>query len=85
MRAAVIELAEKSGVDPDELLEWWGERAAIREIDGGQSREDAERGALEDMREMIGLGAWMLQRKGPRSTPSSTAVDSSRTAGSKRE
>jgi hypothetical protein len=38
MRAAVVELAEKSGVDPDELVEWWAERAAIREIDGGQSR-----------------------------------------------
>lgn len=80
MRAAVVELAEQSGVDPDELLEWWGERAAIREIDGGQSREDAERGALDDMREMLALGAWMLERKGPRSAGSSSAVDSSRTA-----
>ncbi len=29
--------------------EYWEERAAIREYDGGQSREDAERGALEDL------------------------------------
>jgi hypothetical protein len=66
MRTAVIDLAREAGVDPDELYEWWSERAAIREIDGEQSREDAERGALEDMREMLALGAWML-RKGPRS------------------
>jgi hypothetical protein len=86
MRAAVVELAEKSGVDPDELVEWWAERAAIREIDGGQSREDAERGALDDMREVIELGAWMLGtgRKGPKPA-SSTAVDRSRTAGSRRD
>lgn len=29
--------------------EWWEERAAIREFCGGQSREDAERGALTDI------------------------------------
>lgn len=29
--------------------EWWEERAAIREYDGGQSREDAERDAWTDV------------------------------------
>ena len=43
-------------------LEWWAERAAIREVDGGQSREDAEREAFDEVREML------EQRKGPRST-----------------
>lgn len=32
--------------------EWFGERAAIREFLGGQSRDEAERGALEDVRQM---------------------------------
>jgi hypothetical protein len=67
-RETVVELAEQAGVDPDELVEWWDERAAIREVDGGQSREDAERGALEDIRELIAIGPWVLgERKGPRS------------------
>jgi len=29
--------------------EWWEERAAIREFDGGQSREDAERDGWLDV------------------------------------
>lgn len=39
-----------------DLLEYWGERAAIREFDGGMSREDAERAALIDV--------WVLQERG---------------------
>jgi hypothetical protein len=67
-RQACIELAERAGVDPDELVEYWEERAAIREVDGGQARDDAERAALEDMREMIAIGPWVLgKRRGPRS------------------
>jgi len=67
MRAAVTELAERAGVDPDDLVEYWSERAAIREIDGGQSRDDAEQGALDDIRELLAVGDWMLERKGPKS------------------
>ena len=67
MRAAVTELAERAGVEPDDLIEYWSERAAIREIDGGQSREDAEHGALDDIRELLAVGDWMLERKGPKS------------------
>ena len=67
-KQACIELAERAGVDPDELVEYWEERAAIREVDGGQPRDDAERAALEDMREMIAIGPWVLgKRKGPKS------------------
>ena len=67
-KQACIELAERAGVDPDELVEYWEERAAIREADGGQSREDAELAALDDMRDMIAIGPWVLgKRKGPKS------------------
>ena len=70
-RSAVIELAEHAGIDPADVLEYWSERAAVREIDGGQERVAAERGALEDIRELIALGTWAFARKGPRSaTPS---------------
>jgi len=33
---------------PDDLRDMWGERAAIREYDGGATREAAERGAYDD-------------------------------------
>jgi hypothetical protein len=36
----------------DLVLEYWNERAAIREYDGGQSRADAERDALKDVERM---------------------------------
>jgi hypothetical protein len=67
-RSACIELAELTGVDPDELVEWWEERAAIREYDGGQPRPEAEQDALEDMRAMLELGPWIVgERRGPKS------------------
>ncbi len=66
-RASVIELAEKAGLDAADVLEYWEERAAIREIDGEQDRAAAERGALEDVRELIAIGTWAFARKGPRS------------------
>jgi hypothetical protein len=74
MRQACIELAERAGIDPDELLEWWAERAAVREFDGGQPREEAERNALEDVRTLIEIGPWVLgARKGPRPADPSCA------------
>lgn len=68
-REACIELARTLGVDADALVEQWTERAAIREFEGNQSRADAERDALDDVR--------LLYRRGPRSAvaaPSSAAV-----------
>ena len=62
-RDACIELAQALGIDISAALEHWGERAAIREFEGGLSREDAERAALDDLR--------ALHRKGPRSAASS--------------
>ena len=42
-------LAETHCVNPLVILEWWLERAAIREHDGGYSRTEAERLALADV------------------------------------
>jgi len=53
-------LAKELGLDGEELFEWWSERAAIREVDGGQSRADAEAAALDDLR-----GAFTEPRRGP--------------------
>ncbi|MEO8706070.1 MAG: hypothetical protein ABI867_38935 [Kofleriaceae bacterium] len=77
-REACIELATSAGVDPDELVEWWEERASVREYDGGQARPEAESDALEDMRAMIEVGPWILERKGPRSVASPAAADARR-------
>jgi hypothetical protein len=63
-REACIELARAVGIDATALVEEWSERAAIREFEGGQSRADAERDAVEDLR------ARYAQRKGPRSAGS---------------
>ena len=49
-REACIELAKRFGADPDDVIEWWLERASVREYDGGQSRADAEAAALDDAR-----------------------------------
>lgn len=58
-REACIELARTLGIDADVIVEQWAERAAIREFEGGQSRADAERDALDDVSAQ--------HRKGPRS------------------
>ena len=69
MRDQCVELAIRLGRDPEEVIEWWAERAAIREVDGGQSREDAEREAFDEVRDML------EHRKGPRSTlPAPVAI-----------
>jgi hypothetical protein len=45
----VERLARQSGVPVLSVLEFFLERAAIREYDGGQLRDEAEMGALEDV------------------------------------
>lgn len=40
-------------VDPDLLFEMYEERAAIREYEGGYSRETAEELAIEDLHQMF--------------------------------
>ena len=42
-------LAKRSGRTVDDVTELWNERAAIREYDGGKSRKEAERLALDDV------------------------------------
>ncbi len=49
-KLTVRTLARRFGVDEEHLVERWSERAAIREYDGGMSREDAETSALADVR-----------------------------------
>ena len=36
---------------PEERQEWWAERAAIMEVEGGLSRDEAERQAFERLRD----------------------------------
>ena len=59
IRDDVLELARQLGRDGEELIEWWSERAAIREIDGGQPRAEAEHEAFEELR------ASLDARRGP--------------------
>jgi len=75
-RDACIALAEQAGLDSDELVEWWSERAAVREYDGGQARDEAELAALDDVRQMIELGPWIVgERRGPRSAAPTADVE----------
>jgi len=60
IRDQVLELARQLDRDGDELVEWWSERAAIREIDGGELRADAERDAFDGLRASVDEG-----RRGP--------------------
>jgi len=53
---ACVELARRLGRDPDDVVERWTERAAIREYDGGQDRASAERDALDDIRRELEPG-----------------------------
>jgi hypothetical protein len=52
-REACMELAKKLGLDALDVIERWAERAAIREYEGGQTRQDAERDAFEDVRRQL--------------------------------
>lgn len=69
-REACIELARAAGRDPDEVIEWWTERAAIREFEAGEPREAAERAALDEIRHAL--------RKGPKSAATPAAAASVR-------
>lgn len=81
-RDACLELARRLGVDGDAVLELWHERAAIRELDGGQLRADAERDAVEDVRITYESLA-NARRLGPRSAaPPAPAIAKQRDNGS---
>lgn len=81
-REACLELARRTGRDPDAVVEDWLERAAIREFEGGQPRADAERDALADLRvELLGNAN---DRKGPRSAGASAEAAGDAAPGAKR-
>lgn len=62
---AIERLAATRGVPVLEAQEFWAERAAIREYDGGVSREAAERGALEDLEIWVALWIQIKGEPGP--------------------
>lgn len=51
--AAVAELARDHGLDVADLAEEWSERAAVRCYLGGASQAEAERMAVDDVRESV--------------------------------
>jgi hypothetical protein len=46
-------IAKRSHRTIDDVTEFWNERAAIREYDGGKRRVDAERLALDDVADVV--------------------------------
>ncbi len=50
-RAAADSASADRRLTPEEIRDLYEERAAIREFDGGQTREEAEAGALAEMSE----------------------------------
>jgi hypothetical protein len=46
--ARLDQIARRSGKPLEHVLEIWNERAAIREFEGGMTRRDAERAAVDD-------------------------------------
>lgn len=51
--SALESLAAEHNRNPLHVFEWFLERAAIREYDGGMSRAEAERLAVEDVRDEL--------------------------------
>jgi len=50
------DLGARHGIDPDELIEAWGERAAIREHLAGFRRRTAEVFAIGDVERIYRIG-----------------------------
>jgi hypothetical protein len=65
-RARCDELARGAQRDVEDVLELWAERAAIREHEGGQSHDDAERDAFDDVRAELDGALVAGARRGPR-------------------
>lgn len=62
---AIERLAARYGVPVLEAQEFWAERAAIREYEGGVSREDAEQAALGDAELWAKLWVTVKGDRGP--------------------
>jgi hypothetical protein len=65
---AVERLAQQHAVPVLEAVEFYLERAAIREYEGRMTRDDAEAGALEDTRMWVKLWLYMKGEVGPQMT-----------------
>lgn len=68
MSDAIEKLARQHGVNACEALEYFLERAAIREHDGGMSRDEAEAEALKDLEIYIQLWIQLKGEPGPQLT-----------------
>jgi hypothetical protein len=55
-RQVIVELAARHGLDVDELIEAWAERAAIREYLAGFDRRGADLWAIGDVETMYAIG-----------------------------
>lgn len=62
--AEIEAIAKASGQSPLVVLEHFLERASIREYEGGYSRAEAERLAIGDTADSLGLG--IASQHGPR-------------------
>jgi len=82
-REGCIELARRLGLDSDQVLEWWSERAAVREFDGGLTREAAELAAFDDLRlELDSTSFASGDRRGPKRVEPAPTKKSDRKRGS---
>lgn len=70
------ELARRVGVAADDVVERWAERAAIREHDGHQPRELAERDAFADVSDELAPPLVIGERRGPHASSADAATDS---------
>lgn len=50
---ALCDLARAYGLEPADVVDEWGERAAVREYLGGYERDEAERLAFQDVSERL--------------------------------
>lgn len=64
-----LALAKRFQQNPEAVVDWWAERAAIREFEGGQEREEAERDALKDVEMALEAG-----RRGPKAAQAPRAA-----------
>jgi hypothetical protein len=67
LSTAIERFAADHGVPVLEAQEFWAERAAIREYDGGLSREAAESAALQDVEVWAKL--WKQLKTDPATQP----------------
>ncbi len=54
---AIVAIAKRHNRTVEDVCELWSERAAMREFEGGATREEAERADVEDVERMCREGA----------------------------